>query len=309
MNEVKFTFEDKIGKDIFVYKWYNKDVKCRGIVQIAHGASEHGKRYFEFAKVLTEAGFIVYANDHRGHGQTAINKDELGFFSDEDGWNIVVDDMHELTKIIKQENDNIPVFLFGHSMGSFLTRSYILKYSKELDGTILSGTGYNTSLELKFAILMANREIKKNGLKNKSDKLQKLTFGSLNKKFKPSRTESDWLNRDEKEVDKYIEDELCGGIFTASCFRDLFNGLKEICSFENIKNISKELPILMFSGDKDPVGKNGKGVLKVFNMFKKVGIKDVEMKLYKDGRHEMLNEMNREEVYADVICWLDKHLK
>ncbi|KYH34656.1 phospholipase YtpA [Clostridium tepidiprofundi DSM 19306] len=309
MKESNFTFKDKMGQNIFVYKWEGNEGTPKAAIQIAHGASEHAKRYFEFAKTLTEEGFVVYANDHRGHGKTALNDEELGFFAEKNGWKIVVDDMHELTDIIKKENGDIPIFLLGHSMGSFLARSYIIEYGKGIDGVILSGTGYNTSFEIKLGLLISNREINKKGLKTKSMKLQKLTFGSLNNKFKSPRTDYDWLNRDEKEVDKYIEDKLCGGAFTTSSYRDLFNGISEICNLKNISKVPKTLPIYLFSGDKDPVGKNGKGVLKVYNLFKKAGIRDIEMKLYKDGRHEMLNELNKHEVYEDIINWINRHLK
>jgi len=309
MKESNFTFRDKMGQNIFVYKWEGNEGTTKAAIQISHGASEHAKRYFEFAKTLTEEGFVVYANDHRGHGKTALNDEELGFFAEKNGWEVVVGDMHELTDIIKKENGDIPIFLLGHSMGSFLARSYIIKYGKDINGVILSGTGYNNSFEIKLGLLISNREINKRGLKTKSVKLQKLTFGSLNNKIKSPRTDYDWLNRDEREVDKYIKDKLCGGAFATSSYRDLFDGIGEICNFKNISKVPKTLPIYLFSGDKDPVGRNGKGVLKVYNLFKKAGVGDVEMKLYKDGRHEMLNELNKYEVYKDIINWINKHLK
>lgn len=303
-----FQFKDKYGKTIFVYKWIpEKDIEVKGVVQIAHGASEHGKRYESFAEILTCNGFIVYANDHRGHGLTAENEDELGHFGDEDGWKLVVQDMHELTEIIKEENKELPIFLFGHSMGSFLSRNYIFLYGNELNGVILSGTGHNPAPLVRFRHMMALREMKKIGNKSRSYKINKLTFGSYNNKFKPFRTESDWLTRDEKEVDKYIEDKMCGQVFTALCYRDLFIGVKEISNMNNIRKTPQELPIFIISGDMDPVGNNGKGVQKVYRMYKKAGIKDLSIKLYKEGRHEILNEVNKEEVYKDIIDWIKKY--
>lgn len=309
MKSDTFQFKDSQGKRIFVYKWVpEKDVKVKGIVQIAHGASEHAKRYESFAEVLTGNGFIVYGNDHRGHGLTAENEDELGHFGDEDGWKLVVEDMHELTKIIKEENKKLPIFLFGHSMGSFLSRNYIFLYGNELNGVILSGTGHNPAPLVRFGHIMALREMKKIGNKSRSYKINSLTFGSYNNKFKPFRTEFDWLTRDEKEVDKYIEDKMCGQVFTSLCYRDLFTGVKEISDMNNIRKTPQVLPIFIISGDMDPVGNNGKGVQKVYSMYKKAGIKDLSIKLYREGRHEILNEVNKEDVYKDIVEWIKNHI-
>jgi alpha-beta hydrolase superfamily lysophospholipase len=234
-----------------------------------------------------------------------MKEDEM-YFADEDGWELVVDDLNELTKRIKQENPDLPVFLFGHSMGSFLSRRYIQKYGEGLSGVILSGTGGDPGILGSIGVWVAKQEIKKRGKKGKSKLLNKLSFGSYNKAFKPNRTEFDWLSRDEKEVDKYIEDPYCGEVATAGFFYDMLVGIKLLDKPERLRQVPKDLPVLIFSGDKDPVGQNSRGVLKTYRNFQMVGIKDVDCKLYQGGRHEMLNEINKDEVFSDVVDWLHK---
>lgn len=309
MFEKEFTFRSEEGTEIFAYEWKPDDkVKVKGIVQLAHGMAETGARYKRFANKLTENGYIVYINDHRGHGKTAKTVENLGYLADSEGFKWLVEDLHQLSGIIKKANPNLPLFLFGHSMGSFVTQRYIMQYGKELKGTILSGSNGKVGLILHIAHFLAKSEVKKNGRRAKSEKLNKMSFGSYNNAFKPTRTDFDWLSSDDAEVDKYINNPYCGTIFTAGYFYDFLTGLKEIEDKNNLNNVPKELPIYIFSGDKDPVGKNGKGVIKLFSTYKGVGIKDLTYKLYKDGRHEMLNETNREDVMRDVIDWLNDHL-
>ena len=308
MRVENFTFKDKGKLEIFVYKWLpDEEVQVKGIVQIAHGMAETAARYEGFARALTNDGFIVYANDHRGHGKTVGEIEKLGDLG-EDGFNLMVENMHGLNEQIKKENHNLPIFLFGHSMGSFLTQRYICLYGNGLKGTILSGSCGKQGIIIDIARLIAKGEIKKIGRSGKSTKLDKLSFGSYNNSFKPNRTAFDWLSRDNKEVDKYIDDPFCGTVFTAGFFYDFLGGLKSIADNMEVKNVPKDLPIYIFSGDKDPVGKNGKGVLKLVKTYKEHGIKDLTHKLYKDGRHEMLNETNKEEVIEDVIKWLNAHI-
>jgi len=307
MKVENFTFKDKGNLEIFVYKWLpDENVKPKGVVQIAHGMAETAGRYGGFANALTDNGFTVYANDHRGHGKTAGDIEILGDLG-EDGFNSMVENMKELNDIIKKENPNLPIFLFGHSMGSFLTQRYICLYGSGLKGAILSGSCGKQGIIIDIARLIAKGEIKKIGRSGKSDKLDKLSFGSYNNSFKPNRTAFDWLSSDNKEVDKYIADPFCGTVFTAGFFYDFLGGLKSIADKLEIKNVPKDLPIYIFSGDKDPVGKNGKGVLKLVKAYKEHGINDLSYKLYKDRRHEMLNEINKEEVMIDVIKWLNKY--
>ncbi len=302
-----FTFKDKGDLKIFVYKWLpDENIEIKGVVQIAHGMAETAARYERFADILTDDGFIVYANDHRGHGKTAGEIEKIGDLG-EDGFNAMVENMHELHEIIKAENMSLPIFLLGHSMGSFLTQRYICLYGDELKGVMLTGTCGRQGIIVDIGRLIVRGEIKRIGRCGKSIVLNKLIFGSNNNSFKSSTTAFDWLSRDKKEVVKFIDDPYCGAIFTAGFFCDFLGGIKSIDSDMKIKNVPKDLPIYIFGGDKDPVGKNGKGVLKLAKTYKKHGIKDLTYKLYKAGRHEMLHETNKEEVIADVICWINLH--
>jgi alpha-beta hydrolase superfamily lysophospholipase len=307
MIEKNFSFKDGDGVEIFVYKWEPEaESNIRGVVQISHGMAEHAARYARFAERLTAAGYIVYANDHRGHGKTAGKIENVGYCG-EDGFNWMVKDMKELTSIIKVENPGLPVYLFGHSMGSMLSQKYIALYGSELKGVILSGTSGKQGFILNLGIFMAKRQIVKIGVKTPSETMNKMTFASYNKEFMPTRTPFDWLSRDEKEVDKYINDQLCGGVFSAGFFYDFLRGLKEMHRAEIMEKIPKSLPVYFISGEKDPVGKNCKTIAGLIREYKKLGIKDVSHKFYKDGRHEMLNEINRDEVMDDVISWIGIH--
>lgn len=309
MSCTEFSFLTDDGVTIFCKKWEDESQgTAKGIVQIAHGMAEHIERYDVFAKSLTREGYIVYGNDHRGHGKTGTEGNLFGFFAEENGFDKVVADMLQLTNIIKKNHPNAPIFLFGHSMGSFLSRRYIQTHGEQLAGVILSGTGGDPGLIGKIGIGVAKLESRRKGKKSQSPLMNKLTFGSYNKAFGSTRTEFDWLTRDDKEVDKYIQDPLCGGIFTAGFFYDLVSGVAKVNNDSANKNILPELPMYFVAGDKDPVGNFSKGVLQAADMYKQIGIKDVTVQLYENSRHEILNELNKEEVFQDVMNWLDKHI-
>lgn len=303
-----FTFKDTDDKNIFVYKWSpGNDVKAKAIVQIAHGMAEHAARYERLAEKLTQNGYIVYANDHRGHGKTAGTVENIGYLGD-DGFNWMVKDMKELNEIIKNENPGLPVYLLGHSMGSLLSQRYICLYGDSINGVILSGTSGKMGVVVNIGIMIAGNEVKKLGPKARSVKLNSMSFGGYNKNFEPKRTDFDWLSSDNKEVDKYINDPCCGGVFTSSFFYDFLIGMRELHKNKNMKNIPKNLPIYVINGDKDPVGACCKTVNKLLDSYKKLGIKDVSHKFYKDARHEILNETSRDEVVQDIINWLESHI-
>ncbi|RFB18486.1 lysophospholipase [Bacillus sp. HNG] len=308
MTYTDFTFLTDDGVTIYCKKWESTEETPKGIVQIAHGMAEHIERYDLFANTLAKEGYIVYGNDHRGHGKTGTKAELIGFFADENGFDRVVEDMIQLTEIIKKNHPNIPTFLFGHSMGSFLSRRYIQTHGDEIAGVILSGTGGDPGLIGKVGLGIAKFEMKRKGMKTKSLLMNKLTFGSYNMHFRPNRTEFDWLSRDEKEVDKYIADPLCGGIFTAGFFYDLVSGVAKVNSHSASQHIPKGLPMYFIAGDKDPVGNYSKGVLQAADMYKNLEMKDVTVQLYENSRHEILNEINKEEVYKDVINWLNMHI-
>jgi len=302
-----FTTNDKV--EIFTYKWLPDDEKpLKGIIQIAHGMAEHAARYNHFAEFLTQNGFIVYANDHRGHGKTIKDENDMGYFASKNGWFKVVDDMFTLSLLITEEYPSLPLFIFGHSMGSFLTRTYVCKHPKALQGIILSGTGGNPGIVRYVAksIVFLYKNFK--GKRARVKLLDKMSFGEFNKRIKNYKTPFDWLSTDEREVQKYINDPLCGKLFTVKFFDDLLTGLGFIFRKKNIRNISKELPVLFISGNEDPVGDFGKGVTSSFKKYKKSGIKDVSMKLYPVMRHEIINEIDKEKVFGDVLDWLNKHV-
>jgi alpha-beta hydrolase superfamily lysophospholipase len=279
-----FWFKDRDGVDIFVYKWLPHD-KTRGVVQIAHGAVEHAARYRRVAEELTKNGYIVYANDHRGHGITGEKFGKMGYLGP-GGWESTVYVLNELTEIIKKEWKEIPVFLLGHSWGSFLTQDYIHIWSDKLQGAIFSGT---TGLPLPEV----ERDAEGMGLNFLIDK---------------PKTPFDWLSRDEYEVQKYIDDPFCGFSTENTGFMEaMVDAWPRLLDPENDKKISKNLAVYIFAGSMDPVG-GEKGVKKLFERYKTAGLNDVTYKIYQQGRHEMFNEINRDEVIKDLILWLDSHV-
>ncbi|HBF3670419.1 TPA: alpha/beta hydrolase, partial [Clostridioides difficile] len=309
MKCTNFTFKGEEGLDIYTYKWEDENIKKpKAVIQIAHGMAETAQRYETFAKVLTKNGYIVYINDHRGHGKTAKIIENVGHLAEKEGFRCLVEDMYTLTNIIKKENEDLPIYLFGHSMGSFASQRYIMDYSNNLSGLILCGSNGKQGIILNLAHLIINREIKKYGRRSKSNKINDLIFGGEIIR-RNEKTKFDWLSRDKEQVEKYINDPFCGVVCSCGFFYDLVQGLKEIEDKENLKKVPLDIPIYIISGDKDPIGKNGKGVLRLRDRYIKLGVKDVTCKLYKDGRHELLNEINREEVFEDIICWLNNKIE
>ncbi|HBG7107119.1 TPA: alpha/beta hydrolase, partial [Clostridioides difficile] len=309
MKCTNFTFKGEEGLDIYTYKWEDENIKkTKAVIQIAHGMAETAQRYETFAKVLTENGYIVYINDHRGHGKTAKIIENVGHLAEKEGFRCLVEDMYTLTNIIKKENEDLPIYLFGHSMGSFASQRYIMDYGNNLSGLILCGSNGKQGIILNFAHMIINREIKKYGRRSRSNKINDLIFGGEIIR-RNEKTKFDWLSRDKEQVEKYINDPFCGVVCSCGFFYDLVQGLKEIEDKENLKKVPLDIPIYIISGDKDPIGKNGKGVLRLRDRYIKLGVKDVTCKLYKDGRHELLNEINKEEVFEDIICWLNNKIE
>lgn len=309
MKCTNFTFKGEEGLDIYTYKWEDENIKkTKAVIQIAHGMAETAQRYETFAKVLTENGYIVYINDHRGHGKTAKIIENVGHLAEKEGFRCLVEDMYTLTNIIKKENEDLPIYLFGHSMGSFASQRYIMDYGNNLSGLILCGSNGKQGIILNFAHMIINREIKKYGRRSRSNKINDLIFGGEIIR-RNEKTKFDWLSRDKEQVEKYINDPFCGVVCSCGFFYDLVQGLKEIEDKENLKKVPLDIPIYIISRDKDPIGKNGKGVLRLRDRYIKLGVKDVTCKLYKDGRHELLNEINKEEVFEDIICWLNNKIE
>ncbi|KKI93456.1 alpha/beta hydrolase [Bacillus sp. SA1-12] len=296
------------GHDVFLTKWYAENVKPLAILQLAHGMAEHIDRYKGFANTLVSEGIFVYGNDLRGHGKTGEKSGTLGFFAEENGFERAVDDLYEINAHIHKQHPNTPVFFMGHSMGSFLVRRFLQRYHGAVRGVILSGTGGNPGLMGKIGKRLAKSQIQKLGKKTESPLMNKLTFGSYNKKLSNIETKFDWLTSDRAEVQKYIADPHCGYVATAGFYYDLLSGLETIHKHHEMAKVDKELPFFFISGDQDPVGQYTKGVMNVIRQFQEHGIKKIDYTFYKRGRHEMLNETNREEVMTDIIQWIKKKL-
>lgn len=274
----------------------------RGVVQISHGMAEYSNRYAQFALALCKSGYAVFVSDHIGHGSSVTDKDMLGFFGD-NGEETFVEDMKTLTDIIKSEYNDLPLYLLGHGMGSLIARKYTAKYGYLLDGVIYTGTsGENPALGI--GIQLANTLIKQNGPYYRSELLDTIAFGAYNRKTE-KRTDCDWVSRDTKEVDKFIADELCGYKYTVSGMKALFLTLKAVSTRRWYNSVPLSMPILLLSGSMDPIGDYSKGVNEVYKNLKKTGHKYVTMKLYDGARHEILNEINRKEVFDDIIEWLN----
>lgn len=291
--------------NVYVKKWSQKDRHPKAIVQLSHGMVEHIGRYDDFARFLVNNGIFVYGNDHRGHGRTGERQGQLGYFSDHDGFKKVAEDLHEVTRVIKEEHPNVPLFLLGHSMGSFLARKYIQDYSHDINGVILSGTGFFSSLTTKAGKTLASLL----PAKEESHVMNHIAFGSYQKKLKDIQTDFDWLTRDRDAVQTYLDDPYTGFVPTSRFFHDLMEGLRDIHRKKANQTIRKDLPILLMSGDADPVGNYSKGIWKVAHHYHQMGIKHIKVMLYVEGRHELLNETNKEEVYEQTLSWINAFLK
>lgn len=274
----------------------------RAALQVTHGMAEHIDRYDAFARYLAENGILVYACDLAGHGKSVKKDGITGYFGEKNGWDANVQDMHTLRDLVEAEFPAIPYVLMGHSMGSFLARTYVGRDGKDFEAYIFSGTAGSNPV-LGVAKFLTKRAIKKNGGRTVNDKLYQMCFGAFNKSVQPGRTEFDWLSRDEAIVDDYVADPLCGFPFTTAGMLDIFDGLGEVSSKKWAARVPDK-PILMFSGAEDPVGGKGKGVRQVYGWLQSTG-HSVELKLYEGGRHEMLNEINRAEVFSDILLFLE----
>lgn len=288
---------------IYLRIWGNV-TKPKGIIQIFHGMAEHSIRYNDFANFFNEKGYIVYANDHRGHGNTADAEKASGYL-EENGFYNIVEDEKIISDLAKQEHSNLPLFIFAHSFGSFIGQEYIIRYSDNIDGIILSGSSKQDGLDVKAAYVLASIQNKFFDNTKEARLIDKLSFGSYGNRIKNKRTRFDWLSRDEKIVDDYINDQLCGYIAPIDFYYNMFKGFKKLYKPYRLNNILKTLPILIASGDMDPVGKYGNSVRRLYKQYKDLGIENVTLRLFKDHRHEIINEINREEVYDYIYSWIE----
>jgi alpha-beta hydrolase superfamily lysophospholipase len=297
-SEFEFRVDD--GQNLLARCWLPEGPP-RAIVQIAHGLAEHSARYARLAAALNSAGYAAYANDHRGHGPKAAPAD-LGHFADQGGWDKVVGDLWTLNRRIAAEQPGIPIIFLGHSLGSFLGRGFIAKHSDALAGVALSGSNGKPPAIATLGRLIAREERLRLGGRGKSSLILQMWFGEFNKPFKPARTAFDWLSRDEKEVDAFVADPLCGFPFTTQLAIDVLDALPRVTSRQSLAPIRKDLPITVFSGERDPVGANIQGLI---GDLKATGFTKLTTRIYPGARHETLNETNRDEVTRDLIAWLD----
>ena len=278
--------------------------EVRAVVQIVHGIAEFVERYEDFAKFLNQQGFAVVAEDHMGHGQSINNGGIQGYFHG--GWFTAVEDTVQLAADTMAQDPDVPYILFGHSMGSFMARTILCKYPElPLKAAILCGTGWQPTVALPALIRVVEGICQKTGETVPSEKLQNLVFGSYNRKVEHPRTPFDWICRDKKVVDAYIAHPLCG--FTATCglLRELMKGIYYIQQPRNLQNMRKDLPVFFIAGGDDPVGNYGKGVRQAVRAFQKAGLRDVSVRIYPLCRHEILNEINKDEIFEDVLQWIE----
>lgn len=290
---------------IHYYLWIPEKQKPRGIVQLVHGMQEYIGRYRDFAEELAKQGYLVGGHDHLGHGLSAAEERDLGFFSPSGGDRLLVQDVKRLNDLLHHRFPGLPLTLLGHSMGSFVARDYLTRFGETADAFICSGTG-GPDPKIVFGIKSAERSIRRRGARNLDDRLRRMSTGRYNARIQNPRTPHDWLTRDEEIVDRYETDPFTSFPFTASAYRDLFSLYRRINTQKSIDLIPESLPVFLFSGSEDPVGQYGEGVRRVYRMMLRAGIRQVTMKLYEGYRHECLNEIGRETVYQDVLRFLEK---
>ena len=302
----EFTYLSSDGKTTLgASLWLPQQEPYRGIVQICHGMVEHMGRYEWLAGQLTDKGYIVCGDDHLGHGRSADNQ-TLGYFGERDGWRHLVEDEHLLRLLMQKQYPSMPYYLLGHSMGSFITREYITQYAAGLKGYICCGTSGRNPL-IGFALVLSNVMVALQGGKHIGRLLNRLAFQNYNRHFGEVVTGVEWLSRDAAQYLPFANDPKCHFTFTNAGFRDLFRLLHRVSGKQWSNRVPKELPILILSGEEDPVGNYGKGVRQVYGWLKKSGIHALQLKLYPEARHELHNELNRDEFVEDVLAFLSCH--
>lgn len=297
------SFTSANGVDRIVYYVYRPDGEPKGIVQISHGMCEFMERYEPFIEYLTGHGYLVCGNDHLGHGRSAGRA--LGYFADRRGYAYLPRDLYQLTLVMREAYPSLPYFLLGHSMGSFIAREYLYHHGSLLAGAVISGTS-GRQYAYPAGILISRLIALLKGKTYRSVLLDRLAFGQYNKRLGGKYGDSYWLTRDQAEVDAYRNNPLCNFLFTAEGMNTLFHLVGRCNRASRFKKLHRELPVLLISGDMDPVGQYGKGPKQVARRMKAAGLSDVTLRLYPDGRHECLNEQNKREVWAEILAWLDE---
>lgn len=308
MVKEEFYFDSRDGKSRLHAVRYAPDAgeRVRCVVQIVHGMAEYVERYEEFAGFLTERGCVVAGEDHLGHGQSVDKTGKYGYFCEQDPATVLVRDVHRLKKMTQALYPDVPYIIMGHSMGSFITRNYMFRYGTGISAAVIMGTGMQPPALLKASKAVAYIQKIFCGPRHVSNLIDRLAFGAYNKQIENPASPFDWLSRDRERVEKYIADPLCGFAFTVNGFLTLFELISRLNLRENLERVPKTLPIFMVSGDADPVGDYGKGVEKAYESLKSAGVENISLKMYPGGRHELLNETNRDEVMKDIFRWMEE---
>lgn len=305
MKKEEFFFDSRDGEtSIHGVRWMPDKGEPRGIIQIIHGMEEYVERYEDFASFMTSNGFIVTGEDHLGHGGSVAEGGTTGYFCEQDPATVVVRDVHRLKKITQEKFPGLPIIIMGHSMGSFIARNYIYRYGTGINMAVIMGTGTTGGALVAAGSAAAKLTAAFKGAKYKSPMLTKMSFGSYCKRISSPRTPYDWLSVNEKNVDDYIADPMCGFGFTANGFITLLELIKRMQNGANIEAVPKDLPLLFVAGEEDPVGNYGDGVRTAVESYKNAGVRDITVKLYPGDRHEILNEADREVVKEDILEWI-----
>ncbi|MGQ0528641.1 MAG: alpha/beta fold hydrolase [Panacagrimonas sp.] len=303
MSATEFQLQVQGETMAFVRAWLPASGDIRGCVQIVHGMSEHGGRYARFATVLNQAGYAVYAQDLPGHGRTARAPDELGHFADEYGWRLALQSIRAVQVNLRERHPARPLMLFGHSMGALLSQDYIVHHGRDISACVLSAATGDLGVMRGVGLALIRGEIAWGGPRYRSRLAEELSFKSFNRKFKPARTAFDWLSRDEAEVDRYIDDPRCGFRASAGLWADLLAIGGRLREPPRLARIPKTLPVLIIAGTDDPATNGVKGPTALERAYHQAGLHDVTLRFYDQGRHELLNDLCRDQVTQDVIQW------
>lgn len=306
-----FQFLSKDGKTkIHAVKWLPKNKRVRAVMQVTHGMVEYIERYEEFAVYLANRGFLVVGHDHLGHGASIVEQSEWGYFTEKKPSETVVADIYQVTRILRGQYPDCPLFILGHSMGSFLLRRYLTLHSEDVSGAVICGTGSHADIETVFGMFACRLIQLFRGGHYRSQFLTKAAFGKPYAEFDKDGTDpsKSWLSKNEESVRAYYGDPRCTFLFTVNAYYGMFSTIRYVNQMKHIRRIRKNLPVFFISGEDDPVGNFGEGVRKAYAQYRQAGIRDVRMKLYQDDRHEILQETDREQVYEDVYQWCKKRM-
>lgn len=309
-NMTEFTFLSTDGKtQLHGMRWEPEGGSVRAVLQICHGVAEHIARYDAFARYLNGLGIAVVGHDHLGHGLSLPEGGTPVYFGEGNTWNTVVDDIYVLHQRIRLWYPDVPLCIMGHSMGSFLTRTYLIRYPGTVKAAIIMGTGWQPKAVIAGGMAVAKAVGAVVGENGTSDLVTNLAFGAYNKLFAPNRTSCDWLSADEGNVDAYMADPLCGADATVGLFRQMLSGIRFNQKLSNLRQMDPRIPVLLVAGEKDPVGDCGNGVRRTYQEFRRAGVQDCTLKLYPGLRHEILNEKaQQQQIFEDIGQWLTSKL-